>query len=200
MLKEQHVHTRSLPSARSRQILAAVVAFALVSVFVIRTSDAAFTVTTDNDDNLFATGQLDLDNPLTAPMFGDTSGNADIQTDAVNLAEGDVRLACIEITYTGTFAAGQLTEVSLAVAGGGGANDLVDSLAFQVARTNDCTDTPTFGAAGPLDALAGDSGWTPDSPTSTQAFHFRATVLEDAPMNAVAEDIDLTWSVSTFTS
>ncbi|TVR25521.1 MAG: hypothetical protein EA387_03725 [Nitriliruptor sp.] len=191
------MHTRSLPSARSRQVLAAIVAFALVSVFVIRTSDAAFTVTTDNKDNLFTTGQLDLDNPLTAPMFGNKSVNEDIQTDAVNLAEGDVRQACIEITYTGTFAAGQLSEVSLAVAGGEGANDLVDSLEFQMARTNTCGDAPPFGAAGDLAALAGDTGWAPDSPSSTQAFHFRATVLEGAPMDAVAEEINLTWFVST---
>ena len=192
------MHTRSLPSRRNRQLLAAIVAFALVSAFVIRTSDAAFNAETSNDDNLFATGEISLTNDLTAPMFGDQAGNGDIQTDAVNLAEDDVRTACIEITYEGTFDDTQLTEVSLAATAGAGA--LVPFLDFATAQTALCTDDPTFGADGTLAALTGDTGWTPTADGDTQAFHFRATVKEDAPMDATAEDIDLTWSVSTDTN
>ncbi len=53
--------------ARSRQVLAAIVAFALVSVFVIRTSDAAFTAETANADNEFSTASIGLE---TAPPPG----------------------------------------------------------------------------------------------------------------------------------
>ena len=186
--------------ARNRQLLAAAIAFALVSVFVLQASDAAFTVQDQNENNLFMTGELRLEADLEHPMFGD-SALGTVQTDAVNLARGDVREACIEIIYTGSFGGeDELTQVQLAVDGGAGANDLVDHLEFEMAQTAACSENPDYVAVGGLTDLAGPTGWTPEAGEETRAFHFRATVQDSAPMNATAGDIDLTWSVSTTTS
>ena len=194
------MHTRSLPSARSRQILAAVVAFALVSVFVIRTSDAAFTVTTDNDDNLFATGQLELRNELTRPLFGE-EGVA--ENPAVDLAQGDVVDGCIDIIYEGTFESGQLTEVSLQV-DINGQDDLAGFLDVVVELVDDCDDRDNAStvATGTLAALDGDlvdTGWTPSPQVDSRGYLFTVGVGGEGndALNLTASGVDLIWSVST---
>jgi len=189
------VHTRSLPSTRTRQLLAAIVAFALVSVFVIRTSDAAFTASTSNEDNLFATGEISLGSNPTVPMFGD--GPPVSATDATGLKPGDVVEACILITYTDTLQDTNLTEVTLETAGAAGV--LAEALNVELAVTANCAAPAEEDFRDPLalNDLPTTTGWTPENSGDFQGFHFRVTVGDSAPEGATASGIDFTWSVST---
>ena len=197
--------SRTTAMTRNRQLLAAIVAFALVSVFVIRTSDAAFTVTTDNKDNLFTTGQLSLVTDLNGvPLFGDTDEGAVLTAanNAINLAQGDVVTGCIEITYEGTFD-GQLTQVSLAVDGVDEADELADYLDVDIELVDDCSaEAGASFASDTLSALAGgtfNTGWTPSGDEDSQVYRFTVEVTgeDNAAMNLTAEGVNLTWSVST---
>jgi len=196
-LKELHVHTRSLPSTRTRQVLAAIVAFALVSVFVIRTSDAAFTATAVNTGNEFSTGTISLDADYEVPMFGNTEGDPAALNDATGLKPGDVVEACILITYDDTLQDTELTEVALStdIAEEGG---LADDLDVELAVTADCAEAvEDYAAPVALNALPTATGWTPGSAGDSQGFHFRVTVADTALQGASASGIDFTWSVST---
>jgi hypothetical protein len=193
-LKELHVHTRSLPSTRTRQMLAAIVAFALVSVFVIRTSDAAFNATADNTGNEFSTGTISLDANHEVPMFGP----APALTDATGLKPGDVVEECILITYTDTLQTRNLDEVTLstAIESPGG---LAPQLDVELAVTADCGPVADADYRAPvaLPALPTETGWTPGASGEARGFHFRVTVADSAPEGATASGIDFTWSVST---
>ncbi len=190
------MHTRSLPSARTRQVLAAIVAFALVSVFVIRTSDAAFTATTENTGNEFSTGTISLDANHEVPMFG--GGNPDSVIEATRLKPGDVVEACTLITYEDDLQVTDLTEVTLttAIAIPGG---LADDLDVELAVTDDCGTLADDDYREPvaLTELPTTTGWTPAADGDDQGFHFRVTVADTAPDGATASGIDFTWSVST---
>ncbi|MFO7962176.1 MAG: hypothetical protein R6U94_14655, partial [Nitriliruptoraceae bacterium] len=176
------MHTRSLPSTRTRQVLAAIVAFSLVSVFVIRTSDAAFTATAENTGNEFSTGTISLDADHEVPMFGDGPDASVI--DATGLKPGDVVEACTLITYEDTLQDTELTAVTLstAIATTGG---LADDLAVELAVTADCDSAPfddDYAASVALDSLPTTTGWTPVGTDESRGFHFRVTVADSAPV------------------
>jgi hypothetical protein len=190
------VHTQSLSSRRNRQLLAAIVAFALVSAFVIRTSDAAFNATASNTGNEFSTGTITLEANHSVPMFGD--GDPASIIDATGLKPGDVVEACTEIEYIDTLQNTNLEAVTLAsVVGTPGG--LADHLGVELARTDDCLTAPDAGAYGSftLGEEAAPTGWTPSGTGDTQGFHFRVTVADTAPQGASASGIDFTWSVTT---
>lgn len=176
----------SVSPTTTRKVLAGIVALLLVSLAIVRTSDAAFSAQTTNQNNQFATGDIDLGNDAASPLFDET-----------NLIPGDVLESCIEITYTGSVASDDLAEVELAVDTGPDVDGLLAELDVATATTDTCSDTPTYGTPGLLTAVAGATGWTPDAPDETQAFWFEVTVGEDAPQGATAEGIDLTWSLET---
>jgi hypothetical protein len=179
------VSISSISPTTARKLVAGVVALLLVSLAIVRTSDAAFSAQTTTDDISFSTGQIDLDNDATTPLF-----------DESNLIPGDVVASCVLITYDGSVAAADLTPVDLAVDLG---NDdaLLDHLDVAMSVSDDCDATPTYGTAGALADLAGSTGWTPDAPEESRGFHFQVTVGSDAPQGATAEGIALTWSLET---
>ncbi len=188
--------TLFISPARTRQVIAAIVAFALVSVFVIRTSDAAFTAETTNENNRFSTGEITLAANYEQPMFG----GDEARTFALGLKPGDVVEECIEITYSDTLESTALDEVEFGVTVPAIAETLADHLSVESARTDTCTEgEPTYTASSDLADLPTSTGWTPEASPETQAFHFRVTVGPDAPQGRTAAGINLTWSVSTDT-
>ena len=180
--------------ARNRQLLAAAIAFALVSVFVLQTSDAAFTAQADNTGNQFSTGTISLSADYSVPMFGP----APALTNATGLKPGDVVEECILITYSDTLQDTELTEVTLAtaIAAAGG---LAAHLDVEVAVTGNCDSAAesAYRAPAALTSLPTATGWTPTASGEAQGFHFRVTVADSAPVGATASGIDFTWSVST---
>ncbi|OFW62570.1 MAG: hypothetical protein A2135_00100 [Actinobacteria bacterium RBG_16_67_15] len=74
------------------RLAAAVLAVALVAVFTVRTSLAAFSDTTANEGNAFSAGTVVLtDNDSDTEMFS-----------VSNLKPGDSNVGCIEVTYSGS--------------------------------------------------------------------------------------------------
>lgn len=199
--------TLFISPARSRQVIAAIVAFALVSVFVIRTSDAAFTADTTNPDNLFRTAIIDLETEETTPLFGEGPGAT---TDpsiakAVDLIPGDVIDGCLDVEYAGPDALG-LDEVTFDVDITNDDDLLAGALDVAVARVDNCTDknVDTGVVSDSLAALdsaaAVDTGWTPTTDGETQSFLFTVTVssgLDEGDMNKTVTGVDLIWSVTT---
>ena len=180
--------------ARNRQLLAAAVAFALVSVFVLQTSDAAFTATVDNTGNEFSTGTISLGANHTVPMFGPSPA----LQDATGLKPGDFVEECILITYSDTLQDTELTEVTLTTAIDAGVS-LAAHLDVELAVTDDCAPAAesVYRAPAALTSLPTATGWTPTASGEAQGFHFRVTVADSAPVGATASGIDFTWSVST---
>lgn len=176
----------SVSPTTTRKVLAGIVALLLVSFAIVRTSDAAFSAQTTNENNQFATGDIDLDDDADLALFNET-----------NLIPGDVLESCIEITYTGSVASDDLAEVELAVDVGTDVDGLLDELGVATDITDTCGDDPTYGAPGSLTAVAGATGWTPDEPSEMQAFWFEVTVGDGAPQDATADGINLTWSLET---
>lgn len=170
----------------TRKVLAGVVALLLVSLAIVRTSDAAFSAATTNENNAFTTGQINLSADASAPLFAEA-----------NLVPGDVIANCIEITYNGSVTSADLSEVALAVDVANDADGLLADLDVAMDLTNACTDAATYGPIGPLTDLAGTTGWTPNAPNETQAFHFQVTVGPDAAQDAAADGITLTWALET---
>ena len=183
--------------ARNRQLLAAAVAFALVSVFVLQTSDAAFTATVDNTGNEFSTGTISLTTEVSVPMFGDVTATPAALANGLNLKPGDVTGACIEITYTDSLANTDLTEVELTVNLTDPAEDLADDLTVELSVADDCTAPSSYSSPVALPNLPSNTDWVPAASGESRGFHFLVTVGEDAPQGESVGGIDLTWSVST---
>ena len=183
--------------ARNRQLLAAAVAFALVSVFVLQTSDAAFKAEFTNADNEFSTGTIELEGDHTAPLFGDRTATPAAVANGLDLKPGDVTEACIEITYTDSLENTVLTEVELTSNLDDPAGNLADDLEVELSVDADCDATPTYTSPVALPQLPSSTGWVPDASGEKRGFHFRVTVGDDAEQGASVDEIDLTWSVST---
>lgn len=175
----------SISPTATRKIVAGVVAFLLVSLAIVRTSDAAFSAQTTNEDNTFATGRIGLENDATQALFDETG-----------LVPNQVVDNCIEITYAGNVADANLAAVHLDVDLAEG-QDLTDHLDVAMSITSDCDASPTYGADGALGDLTGPTGWTPEEDGDTRGFRFRVTVDEVAPQDSSVSGIDLTWSVET---
>ena len=75
--------------------LAVVASLGFVSILVVTSSRAAFVDTTDNATNTFSAGDVVLDD--------DDAGG--VAFNVANMAPGDSRTRCIEVTYTGSLTA-----------------------------------------------------------------------------------------------
>jgi hypothetical protein len=186
-------------STGTRKVLAAILAFALVSVFVIRTSNAAFTADHTNPDNEFYTAFIDLTG-LTTPLFG-LPGDAIVP--ATGMYPGSEVTGCLDITFvdtSNTLTTADLEEVELEVTAGSGnlagdfnvtVNVLEGSCGTDVAQTL----TGNLEGFGPT-----TTGWTPDGDGDARGFHFTVELDEsvgNTAMNEQVTDVNLVWSVST---
>jgi hypothetical protein len=189
-------------STGTRKVLAAILAFALVSVFVIRTSNAAFTADETNPNNEFYTATIDLEANQTVPLFGDPDGGLDPLVDATGLAPGSTVNECIEITFvdeTGNVT--DLDAVTLEV--DSPTSDLAAALDVSVrTRTAGCTGG-IFGGAltGTLSAFGTQaSAWVPTGDGDTAGYDVTVTLNSgagDSLQGQSVTDVNLVWSVST---
>ncbi len=189
-----------LSPTTTRKVVAGVVAFLLVSLAIVRTSDAAFSAQTTNEDNRFATGTISLGSDHEVPLFGDAE-DGDAMVHALGLAADEtLEPACIEITYDGSFDAGDLTEVQASVAIGDD-DGLAAHLQVAASMTGSCSDSPSWTDVGDLQGLAAagsqSTTWTPTDGDEVRAFHFQVTVDDEAPQGAGTSDVTLTWSIET---
>jgi len=196
--------TLFISPARTRQVIAAIVAFALVSVFVIRTSDAAFTAETTNPDNLFRTAVIDLETNETVPLFGEETDGPLSTVKAVDLIPGQEIEGCLDVAYEGP-ADISLDEVTFDVDITNDDDLLAGALNVAVTRVDNCTDETleanvvSNSLAALNTAAAVNTGWTPITDGETRGFLFTVTVdndLEDA-MGDDVTGVDLIWSVTT---
>ena len=196
--------TLFISPARSRQVIAAIVAFALVSVFVIRTSDAAFTAETTNPDNLFRTAAIGLETEEETPLFGEgPDGSPASIVPAVDLIPGQQIDGCLNVAYEGPDGI-DLDEVTFDVAIGEDPNELAQALTVTVdllegSCGSDVQGEVTDGSLLALDGNVVDTGWAPDG-DETRGFNFTVTVddgLDEDSMGDTVTGVNLIWSVST---
>lgn len=182
------------PRHLSRRLLPAVVAFALVSLLVLRTSSAAFTADTDNEANSFATGQIELADDAVGALF-----------EVTGLVPGDTHTRCITVTYTGSLDAAQLDQVRLYAAGPvSDPGALSDALRITIEDGTGATDADCTGFAldGTLlattaltsftaltDHASGVGAWTPA--TSGASRSYRITVALPADAGNAAQNLTL---------
>jgi hypothetical protein len=193
--------TSAAPSRAStnRRALAALLALALVSVLVIRTSNAAFTAQTENTGNAFATATIGLDTDLTQPLFG----GAGAVVEATALVPGSVVSGCITIDFSDT--SGQLTDadltaVELQIDGASGL--LANALAVDVEVEEDGCGGAVLGTlSGSLAGFGSQpTAWTPSGDGDEAGYRFTVTLPTGAGntlMGTSVEDVTLRWSVAT---
>lgn len=103
-------------------MLAALLGLALVAAMITRTSQAAFSATTDNTGNTFAAGTVVLtDNDGATALFS-----------VAGMEPGDVVTRCIQVTYEGT-----ITTPSGVVVYSGGYNNVTGTLSDHLNVTID---------------------------------------------------------------
>lgn len=178
-----------------RRSLIAVATFLLVSVLVIRTSDAAFTADHTNPDNEFATATIDLSSPTTEPLFGDGLTSV---VDSSNLFPGDVVDTCIDIVYAGGLDAADLTSVGFDIAGAAGT--LADELLVTVdVLDGDCSSGASDNVIVAGSAISGvgatDSAWTPADDGDVRGFAISVEVTDDAAQDDTLADVELIWTL-----
>ena len=173
---------------------AAVLAVLMVSFLTLRVSAAAFSDTTTNPGNSFASGDVVL--------VDDRSGVA--MFSASNMKPGDTVVGCIEVTYQGSLDAevhlyGSLTSGTLA-----------DYLDLDIDRGDGTC--AAFGTATTVWANAGDGdlgvflattsdygsgvdAWTPTggAPDDTVPYRFTLTLQDDNAAQGLSADVDFTW-------
>jgi hypothetical protein len=180
----------------ARRIVAAAAAIALVSILVLRTSEAAFTATTENEGNEFATVTIALDQADTRPLFGGSGAVAY----ALDLYPDATVSACVDVAFSTTgqeLGAGDLTEVNVAIDGATGA--LADELTVTVAALDGpCASGAVAGSSSATLSAFGDwdSGWTPDGDEDARGYRFTVDV-GDVQMGQELDGVTVTWSVST---
>lgn len=185
------------------RIAAAVASFLLVSLFVVQTSQAAFSATTTNTGNSFEVATVQLNDDATTPLFHHTLA---AETDSSAMVPGTPVTACIVLDYTGT--ATTLNPVTLAASAPGtdlGAAGQYFTVAYEVDTADPtCGTTPaafndgswTLDAAYPATGIA----WTPTGAGDAASVWFAVTLSSTAPNGVQAaqvDDVDLTFSVST---
>lgn len=192
-------------------VLAALLGLALVAAMITRTSEAAFTATTDNTGNTFTAGTITLT---------DDDGGATALFNVSGMVPGDVEVGCIVVTYGGTVStpgavtlySGGFTDVA---SGTGSSDGLSDNLLVTIEEGtgisgfNDCTGFTATGTihaqstlaafdAARADYASGAGTWTPTGPGDTQAY--RVTVELDAntpndEQGAATNGLGFTWEV-----
>jgi hypothetical protein len=193
-------------STGTRKVLAAILAFALVSVFVIRTSNAAFTAETDNEGNLFELATIALDTDLEIPLFGE--GSPASLVDATGMYPGYTVDGCINVDFSdtsGNLTAADLAAVELAITGAqGDINIDPQDFTVEVQVFDDACGVGNLDTTlnGDLAGLASaNTGWTPSGNGDVAGFHFYVTLDESLADNDAqgqrVDNVNLVWSVST---
>lgn len=184
-------------------VLAALLGLALVAAMITRTSEAAFTATTDNTGNSFTAGTLTLtDNDAGSALFAIT-----------DMAPGDSESKCIVVTYTGSVApvanpvviysggyvnvAGNLSDY-LNVTVDEGTGSAADCSDFTLGGNVLATTTLTSFAATNLDYASGLGTWTPSATNETNSY--RVTVAldaatPDAEQGSDTDTVNFVWEV-----
>jgi hypothetical protein len=184
------------------QVAAAAVSLVLVSLLVLRVSSAAFSAQTDNPDNSWATGQIDLSDD-------DGGGAASAMFDVTGMVPGQTVTKCITVTYTGGVDPG-VVKVFADVTDGG----LGDHLDVTVKEGNggaygNCTGfsaTATLESAVTLNAFAahadyatGAGTWNPSATGQAKTYQFVATLGSDTPDSVQGADAQATFTWETTT-
>jgi hypothetical protein len=175
-------------------IAAALGALALVSAMVVRTSQATFTATTDNQNNSFATGELNLSDDAATAMFSVTA-----------MEPGQSENHCITVTYDGTipdpsgvkvYAAGAVTDPD----GVGDQLNLTIEEAASCAGTFASTYTGTVSdfVATHTNYGNGVGTWDPSAVGQTQAYRFTVeldSAADDTFQGTSLTDLGFTWEI-----
>jgi hypothetical protein len=189
------------------RIAAAIASFLLVSLFVVQSSQAAFSATATNQGNGFEVVTIGLDSDVIVPLFSYLDTSTPV-TDSSAMVPGEHRDACLVLTYSG--GTDDLTPISIAATAAttdvAGVSDQF-TVAYDV-RPADDTCSAGFGTAEDswtADSAYGPTGtaWTPSTTDDTASVHVRVTLADTlsdtAAMGATVDDVDLTFSVSTTT-
>ena len=197
-----------LPSSRRQttaMAAAALLALALVAALVTRTSQAAFTASTDNTGNYFNAGTVSLsDNDGTTALFT-----------VDGMEPGDVETRCIQLSYDGTITTPSAVKVYSGgytnVGGTAGLSDYLEVTIDEgtgttfpgcgdfVLDTNvlPATDLTTFG--GTYTGYGSGVGtWTPAATGETRAYRVTVELLAstpDAEQGAGTTDVAFVWEV-----
>ena len=190
-------------SALKLQIGAAVAALLLVSLLVLRVSSAAFTATTENPDNSWATGQIALSDD-----DDDTAASA--MFDVSDMVPGDVVTKCITVTYTGAAdpepvklyadvtdnGLGDHLDVRVREGDGGG---YADCTGFSATATLENNVTLNAFAAH-ADYATGAGTWDPSATGQAKTYEFVVTLGVDTPDTAQGADAQATFTWETGTA
>lgn len=183
-------------------LIAAVVGLALVAALISRTSEAAFTATTDNTGNTFTAGTVTLtDNDAGAALFT-----------PANLSPGDTQTACIEVTYTGS-----ITTVGAVKLYSGGYTDATGSLSTYLDVTVEegtagstcaafttgstiltATALATFDTNTNAGYASGLGAWTPTSTNEMRPYRFTVTLdaaTPDTEQGSSTTGVTFVWEV-----
>ena len=192
-------------------VLAALLGLALVAAMITRTSEAAFTATTDNTGNTFTAGTIQL---------SDDDGGATALFDVTGMEPGDVVEGCIVVTYNGTVnTPGAVTMYSGGFTDVFGSDPASDGLSDNLLVTiqegtsttgfNDCTGftaTSTIHNQSTLaafdtaanDYASGVGTWTPSGDGDTQAYRVEVELNANTPnaeQGAATNGLGFTWEV-----
>lgn len=184
---------------------AALVSLALMSGLVLRVSSAAFSATTDNPTNSWATGSISLTDD-------DGGGGSSAMFNATGMLPGDVVEKCIVVTYTGAV---DPTAVKLygTVTNTGGLDDHLDITVTEGSGGSygSCTgftadpapivNNITLKAFGTNHTgyANGAGTWNPTASGQTKTYKFSVTLGSDTPSSAQGASAGATfvWETTT---
>lgn len=191
----------STQSALRLQVAAAIVSLAMVSLFVVRASSAAFSAQTVNTSNSWATGAVALTDD-------DGGGAASAMFDVTGMTPGDTVVKCIAVTYAGSADPSpvklysSVTDNGLAAhldvtvrEGDGGGYGSCAGFTPSATIANGVTLT-TFG--GYSDYATGIGTWDPTATGQTKTYQFTVTLGADTPDSAQGADAQagFTWELT----
>jgi hypothetical protein len=180
-----------------------VLGLALVAAMITRTSQAAFSATTDNTGNYFNGGTVTLT---------DDDGGATALFSVDGMEPGQTETGCIEVSYDGTITTPSAVRV---YSGGftdvGGTDGLSTYLNVTIeegtnAVFNDCSTFSSSGAiltSTPLASMTADYAngvgtWTPTATGETRAYQVTVTLdatTPDTEEGAGTTDVAFVWEV-----
>lgn len=197
--------SKTLLKPNNLRLVAAVASLLLVSALIVRTTQAAFTDTTTNAGNDFASGSVSLSNDLTVPMF-DVGASGD-SVEAGNLAPDDTVTNCIEVTYSGTIDPASDITITTANVSTTGIEDDLDVVVTMGDAGVGCLDGSLDGTGAEVNtggetvgAFGTVTTWTPNPEGAgddmTRAFQFDVTLNSSATEQDGTADADFVWTAS----
>jgi len=182
------------------RIGATVLSLVAVTALIMRTSDAAFTASTDNPGNSWAAGQVHLSD--------DDSGTA--MFSATNMVPGDSLTKCILVTYDGTTPNPTLVKLYATAATTTGLAPYLDLVIDQgsTGSSASCTGftvsstiysgTLADFAATKTNYATGVGSWDPFATPQTKVYRFKVTLNAATPNSAqsATASAGFTWEVS----